>query len=78
MNITKAPWVHPFATHTLDHMYQDTHEHDVHLHLHHGDLTDATNLIRIIKHVQPDEIYNLAAQSLEFTRKELIPALTVC
>lgn len=52
-----------FNTARVDHLYQDPHERDVHLHLHYGDLTDATNLIRIVKQVQPDEIYNLAAQS---------------
>lgn len=50
-------------TDRIDHLYQDPHEHNVHLHLHYGDLTDATNLIRIVQQVQPDEIYNLAAQS---------------
>jgi len=52
-----------FNTGRIDHLYQDPHAHDVALHLHYGDLTDATNLIRIIQQVQPDEIYNLAAQS---------------
>lgn len=52
-----------FNTDRIDHLYQDPHEKDVRLHLHYGDLTDATNLIRIIQQVQPDEIYNLAAQS---------------
>jgi GDPmannose 4,6-dehydratase len=52
-----------FNTDRIDHLYQDPHESDVHLKLHYGDLTDATNLIRIIQQVQPDEIYNLAAQS---------------
>jgi GDPmannose 4,6-dehydratase len=52
-----------FNTDRIDHLYQDPHERDVHLKLHYGDLTDATNLIRIIQQVQPDEIYNLAAQS---------------
>jgi GDPmannose 4,6-dehydratase len=50
-------------TDRIDHLYQDPHEADVHLKLHYGDLTDATNLIRIIQQVQPDEIYNLGAQS---------------
>ncbi len=50
-------------TERIDHLYQDPHEKDVHLILHYGDLTDATNLIRIVQQVQPDEIYNLAAQS---------------
>jgi GDPmannose 4,6-dehydratase len=52
-----------FNTDRIDHLYQDPHERDVRLRLHYGDLTDATNLIRIIQLVQPDEIYNLAAQS---------------
>src|SRR5688500_10374117 len=52
-----------FNTDRIDHLYQDPHERDVKLFLHYGDLTDATNLIRIIQQVQPDEIYNLAAQS---------------
>lgn len=50
-------------TNRIDHLYQDPHECDVRLHLHYGDLTDATNLIRIVQQVQPDEVYNLAAQS---------------
>jgi GDPmannose 4,6-dehydratase len=50
-------------TDRIDHLYQDPHEQDLKLILHHGDLTDATSLIRIIQEVQPDEIYNLAAQS---------------
>lgn len=52
-----------FNTDRIDHLYQDPHERNVRLHLHYGDLTDSTNLIRIIQQVQPDEIYNLAAQS---------------
>jgi GDPmannose 4,6-dehydratase len=52
-----------FNTDRIDHLYQDPHEKDVRLKLHYGDLTDSTNLIRIIQDVQPDEIYNLAAQS---------------
>jgi len=52
-----------FNTERIDHLYQDPHQPGVKLHLHYGDLTDATNLIRIIQQVQPDEIYNLAAQS---------------
>jgi GDPmannose 4,6-dehydratase len=52
-----------FNTDRIDHLYQDPHERDVHLYLHYGDLTDATNIIRIVQQVQPDEIYNLAAQS---------------
>jgi GDPmannose 4,6-dehydratase len=52
-----------FNTDRIDHLYRDPHERGVQLHLHYGDLTDATNLIRIVQQVQPDEIYNLAAQS---------------
>src|SRR5262245_57484268 len=52
-----------FNTDRIDHLYQDPHAHDRRLTLHYGDLTDATNLIRIVQLVQPDEIYNLAAQS---------------
>jgi GDPmannose 4,6-dehydratase len=52
-----------FNTDRIDHLYQDPHGRRVRLHLHYGDLTDSTNLIRIIQLVQPDEIYNLAAQS---------------
>ena len=52
-----------FNTDRIDHLYQDPHEEGVKMHLHYGDMTDATNLIRIIQDVQPDEIYNLAAQS---------------
>jgi GDPmannose 4,6-dehydratase len=52
-----------FNTQRIDHLYQDPHIPNRHLHLHYGDLTDSTNLIRIIQEVQPDEIYNLAAMS---------------
>jgi GDPmannose 4,6-dehydratase len=52
-----------FNTARVDHLYRDPHETDVRFFMHYGDLTDATNLIRIIQEVQPDEIYNLAAQS---------------
>ncbi|MFM1900907.1 MAG: GDP-D-mannose 4,6-dehydratase, partial [Cyanobacteriota bacterium] len=52
-----------FNTTRIDHLYQDPHESDPRLVLHYGDLTDSTNLIRIIQQVQPDEIYNLGAQS---------------
>jgi GDPmannose 4,6-dehydratase len=52
-----------FNTQRIDHIYEDPHIPDRHLHLHYGDLTDSTNLIRIIQEVQPDEIYNLAAMS---------------
>ena len=50
-------------TDRIDHLYQDPHDQNRKFILHHGDLTDATSLIRIIQEVQPDEIYNLAAQS---------------
>ena len=52
-----------FNTERIDHLYQDPHEKDLRFKLHYGDLTDSTNLIRIIQETQPDEIYNLAAQS---------------
>jgi GDPmannose 4,6-dehydratase len=52
-----------FNTGRIEHLYQDPHESDQRFILHHGDMTDATNLIRIVQEVQPDEIYNLAAQS---------------
>ncbi len=52
-----------FNTDRIDHLYQDPHESEIKLKLHYGDLTDSTNLIRIIQEVQPDEIYNLAAMS---------------
>ena len=52
-----------FNTDRVDHLYKDPHEKKVRFKLHYGDLTDATNLIRIIQEVRPDEIYNLAAQS---------------
>jgi len=52
-----------FNTDRIDHLYQDPHESERRFMLHYGDLTDSTNLIRIIQQVQPDEIYNLAAQS---------------
>ena len=52
-----------FNTTRIDHLYQDPHDADPRLILHYGDLTDSTNLIRIIQQVQPDEIYNLGAQS---------------
>ncbi|MBY5949918.1 GDP-mannose 4,6-dehydratase [Algoriphagus marincola] len=52
-----------FNTQRIDHLYQDPHEGHVNFHLHYGDLTDSTNIIRIIQEVQPDEIYNLGAMS---------------
>jgi GDPmannose 4,6-dehydratase len=50
-------------TDRIDHIYEDPHEEDVRFFLHYGDLTDSTNLVRIVQEIQPDEIYNLAAQS---------------
>ena len=50
-------------TQRIDHLYADLHEDDVHFKLHYGDLSDSTNIIRIIQEVQPDEIYNLGAMS---------------
>lgn len=52
-----------FNTDRIDHLYQDPHEKDRNFILHYGDLTDSTSLIRLIQEIQPDEIYNLAAQS---------------
>lgn len=52
-----------FNTERIDHLYKDPHDRNVNFFLHYGDLTDSTNLIRIIQETQPDEIYNLAAQS---------------
>lgn len=52
-----------FNTARIDHLYEDPHVDNLKFHLHHGDLTDSTNLVRIVQAVQPDEIYNLAAQS---------------
>jgi GDPmannose 4,6-dehydratase len=52
-----------FNTARVDHLYRDPHETDVHFFMHYGDLTDATNLIRLVQETQPTEIYNLAAQS---------------
>ena len=52
-----------FNTDRIDHLYRDPHEDNIRFHLHYGDLTDSTNLIRIMQEVQPDEIYNLGAQS---------------
>src|SRR3989344_9616415 len=52
-----------FNTARIDHLYKDRHENKLNFFLHYGDLTDSTNLIRIVQEVQPDEIYNLAAQS---------------
>src|SRR5512132_255180 len=52
-----------FNTDRIDHLIHDPHEVGVSFHLHYGDVTDATNIIRIVQETQPDEIYNLAAQS---------------
>ncbi|MBX9671510.1 MAG: GDP-mannose 4,6-dehydratase [Candidatus Obscuribacterales bacterium] len=52
-----------FNTSRVDHIYQDPHEEDIRFRLHYGDVTDGSNLIRLVKDIQPDEIYNLAAQS---------------
>ncbi len=52
-----------FNTGRVDHLYQDPHEQEVRFRMHYGDLTDSTNLIRLVQETQPDEIYNLAAQS---------------
>ncbi len=52
-----------FNTDRIDHLYQDPHEKGVSFRLHHGDMTDSNNLVRIIQDIQPDEVYNLAAQS---------------
>lgn len=52
-----------FNTARIDHLYHDPHEKGLNFHLHHGDLTDSSSLIRILQEVQPDEVYNLAAQS---------------
>src|SRR5476649_731433 len=52
-----------FNTDRIDHLYQDPHESNIKFKLHYGDLSDSTNIIRIIQEVQPDEIYNLGAMS---------------
>jgi GDPmannose 4,6-dehydratase len=52
-----------FNTERIDHLIHDPHEEGVSFHMHYGDVTDATNIIRIVQETQPDEIYNLAAQS---------------
>jgi GDPmannose 4,6-dehydratase len=69
-----------FNTQRIDHLYQDPHEKDIRLKLHYGDLTDATNLIRIVKEVQPDEIYNLGAMShvkVSFDTPRLLEAIRI-
>jgi len=58
-----------FNTDRIDHLYQDPHERNLRFTLHYGDLTDSTNLIRIIQQTKPDEIYNLGAMS--FSPKEI-------
>ena len=63
-------------TDRIDYLYQDPHTKDRHFILHHADLTDSSSLTRIIQHVQPDEIYNLAAQShvaVSFEEPEYTP-----
>src|SRR4051794_24007595 len=52
-----------FNTARIDHLYRDSHEPGVRFFLHHGEMTDTTNLVRLVEEIQPDEIYNLAAQS---------------
>src|SRR4028119_459664 len=52
-----------FNTQRIDHIYEDPHERNIRFKLHYGDLSDSTNIIRIIQEVQPDEIYNLGAMS---------------
>ena len=52
-----------FNTERIDHIYQDPHEDNSNFNLHYGDLSDSSNLLRIIKDIEPDEIYNLGAQS---------------
>lgn len=52
-----------FNTGRIEHLYQDIHVRDRQFHLHHGDITDSSNILRLIQQIQPDEIYNLAAQS---------------
>ena len=52
-----------FNTGRIDHLYKDPHEENVQFFLHYGDLTDSSNLIRLVQEIEPDEIYNLAAQS---------------
>jgi GDPmannose 4,6-dehydratase len=52
-----------FNTHRVDHLYKDPHEKDVRFFLHYGDVTDTSNLVRIVQQTQPDEVYNLAGQS---------------
>ena len=51
-----------FNTASIDHLYHGSHEKNIRFHLHYGDLTDTSNLVRIIQEIQPDEIYNFGAQ----------------
>jgi GDPmannose 4,6-dehydratase len=53
-----------FNTNRIDHLYEDPHQADRHFMLHYGDMTDSSSLIQIVQRVKPDEIYNLAAQSM--------------
>ena len=65
-----------FNTARIDHLYQDPHDKNQKFILHHGDLTDSSSLIKVIQEVQPDEIYNLAAQShvaVSFEQPEYTP-----
>lgn len=57
-------------TNRIDHLFKDPHEDNVKMYLHHGDMTDSTNLIRLVQSIEPDEIYNLAAQSHVFVSFE--------
>ena len=59
-----------FNTARIDHLFKDPHEENVNLFLHHGDMTDSTNIIRLVQDIKPDEIYNLAAQSHVFVSFE--------
>ena len=63
-----------FNTSRIDHLYKDPHEKDVRFYLHYGDLTDSSNIHRIIDEIRPDEIYNLGAQShvrVSFARQNI-------
>jgi len=69
-----------FNTDRIDHLYQDPHEKNIRFKLHYGDLSDSTNLIRIIQEVQPDEIYNLGAMShvkVSFDTRNILRMLMV-
>lgn len=52
-----------FNTDRIDHLFRDMHESDIRFFLHYGDMTDSSNLIKLVAKIQPDEVYNLAAQS---------------